>query len=86
MKEKAHGGDKTLSIQPSTIAGILKFHIGAIKTIASASSILFLWSRTVSSGFSPAKIGLKFSLYKSTQSTVCPSFFAVSIKYLLLLR
>ena len=32
----------TLSIQPSTIAGILKFQIGAIKTIVSASSILFL--------------------------------------------
>ena len=39
LKLNAHGGAKTLSIQPSRIAGILKFHIGAFKTIVSDFSI-----------------------------------------------
>ena len=72
LNVNAHGGAKTLSIQPSAIAGNRKFQIGAIIEITSLFSILSLWFKTTSSGFSPAKTGLNFSLYKSTQSTSCP--------------
>ena len=54
--------------------------IGAIKTIVSHSSILLRWFKTSSPGSSPAKTGLNFSLYKSTESTLLPFSCAVLIK------
>ena len=42
LKVKAQGGARTLSIQPSAIAGSLKFQIGAIIVIISLFSILSL--------------------------------------------
>ena len=66
----AQGGANTLSIHPSRIAGILKFQIGAIKTIVSLCSMRLRWSKTSGPGLPPAKTGSNFSLYKSTISTV----------------